>query len=94
MLCLEDCLDFSDLASDEVAAIAEHEHIPTIVAAEMGNDLLKTEAGVYELHKMVLEDIQSAIEHGRMEHAAELAATYQHLQASHPLTNLLQSSSL
>lgn len=87
MLCLEDCLDMSDLGADEVSAIAEHEHIPDIVAAELGSELLKTDAGVCEIHRMVLEDIQTALDHGRVEHAAELAATYQHLQASHPLVH-------
>ncbi len=94
MLCLEDCLDMSDLGADEVAAIAEHEHIPDIVAAELGSELLKSEAGVFEIHRMLLEDIQTALDHGRIEHAAELASTYRHLQASHPLTNLFQGSSL
>lgn len=91
MLCLEDCFDFSDLAEDEVAAIAEHEHIPEIVAAELGNELLKTNTGVMQLHTMILEDIETALARGRLEHAAELATTYQHFQTTHPL---LQSSSL
>ena len=60
MLSLEDCLEFCDLEQDEVAAIAEHEHVPTIVAAELGCELLKSEAGVARLHTMILDDIQVA----------------------------------
>ncbi len=87
MLCLEDCLDFSDLDSDEIEAIAEHEHIPLICAAELGCELLKTPVGVMQLHTMVLDDFNNAMEHGHIEHANALAQTYQHLQATHPLQN-------
>lgn len=93
MLCLEDCLEFCELDQDEVAAIAEHEHVPIIVAAEMGSTLLKSEEGVARLHIMILDDIESALEHGRVEHAGELAATYQHFQRAHPIQPI-QSSSL
>ncbi|MBI2308599.1 MAG: hypothetical protein HYU78_15025 [Rhodocyclales bacterium] len=90
MLCLEDCLDFCELDQDEVEAIAEHEHVPTIVAAEMGYELLKSDAGVARLHLMILDDIEIALKHGRVDHANELVCTYQHFQRSHPL----QTSSL
>ena len=61
MLCLEDCLDFSDLDNDEIEAIAEHEHIPMICAAELGCELLKSAVGVVQLHNMVLDDINKAL---------------------------------
>jgi len=85
MLSLEDCLEFCELEQDEVAAIAEHEHIPTIVAAEMGCALLQSEEGVARLHCMILDDIHVALEHGHVVHAGELATTYQHFQRAHPL---------
>jgi len=85
MLSLEDCLEFCELEQDEVAAIAEHEHVPTIVAAEMGCTLLKSQDGVARLHCMILDDIHTALEHGNARHANELAATYQHFQRAHPL---------
>lgn len=85
MLSLEDCLEFCDLEQDEVAAIAEHEHVPTIVAAELGCELLKSEAGVARLHTMILDDIQVALARGHTEHAGELVSTYRHFQHAHPL---------
>lgn len=93
MLCLEDCLDFCELEPDEVAAIAEHEHVPEIVAAEMGCTLLKTDDGLARLHVMMLDDIQIALNHGRVSHANELADTYRRFRSSHPL-QVLQASSL
>jgi hypothetical protein len=85
MLCLEDCLDFSDLDTKEVEAISAHEHIPLICAAEMGCELLKTPAGVQQLHGMVLDDIEQALAHGRHDRAEQWVHAYQHLQATHPL---------
>ena len=93
MLCLEDCLDFCELDQDEIEAIAEHEHVPVIVAAEIGCELLKSDEGVVKLHTMILDDIEIALEHGRTEHAGELAMTYQHFQRAHPL-QVSQASSL
>lgn len=85
MLCLEDCLDFSELDNDEVEAIAQHEHIPLICAAEMGCELLKTPLGVMQLHTMVLDDLNHALEHGQNERAGRWALVYKHLQMTHPI---------
>ena len=46
MLSIEDCLALCDLTEDEVHAIAQHEHIPEVAAAEMGNYLLLAERDV------------------------------------------------
>ena len=42
MLSLQDCLALCELTEDEVRAIAQHEHIPEIAAAEMGNYLARS----------------------------------------------------
>lgn len=85
MLSLKDCLDFCDLDYSEIEAVAEHEHIPVIIAAELGSNLLDTPEGVRDLHRMVREDIEHALEIGETEHATRLTATYLHLKATHPL---------
>ena len=36
MLTIQDCIALCDLTEDEVEAIAEHEHIPEMLAAELG----------------------------------------------------------
>jgi hypothetical protein len=43
VLSYEDCVGLSGLAPDEIAAIARHEHVPEIVAAEVGASLSGTE---------------------------------------------------
>lgn len=85
MLSLKDCLDFCDLDSSEVEAVAEHEHIPVILALELGNELLQTPQGVCSLHSMVLDNLNQALEAGDVEKANHFCATYQHLNATHPL---------
>ena len=40
MLSIQDVIDYCDLDRGEIEAIAEHEHIPVTVAAEMSELLL------------------------------------------------------
>lgn len=56
MLSLEECLEFSDLEYDEIEAIAEHEHVPLIVAAEMGFQMARTTDGLRGIHT-ILEEV-------------------------------------
>ena len=37
MLTLQDCIELSELSEEEILAIAEHEHIPEMLAIELGN---------------------------------------------------------
>ncbi len=78
MVTLQDVIDHSNLTEAEIDAIAEHEHIPKIVAAEMGDHLVKSPAGVPILKRIILEDIQSAIHRGDELHARELHLVLQH----------------
>ena len=36
MLSMQDVLDYCDLDCGEIEAVAEHEHLPMAIAAEMG----------------------------------------------------------
>ena len=60
MLSLQDCLDFADMTESELAAIATHEHIPPIVALELGNQLLRTPQGLKKLRQFIVDDIAAA----------------------------------
>lgn len=85
MLSIQDVVDYCDLDSGEIAAVAEHEHLPTAIAAELGESLLATPQGVFRLHEMIVENMQRALERGDYAHVQDLEATYRHLQRSHPL---------
>jgi hypothetical protein len=71
MLSLEDCIALSSLTEEEIAAIAEHEHLPMMVAAELGNYLVQTPDGSRYIRRMIREDITAA--HARGDLAREIA---------------------
>ena len=89
MISVEECVGLSDLQEDEVAAIAEHEHVPTIVAAGMGNELLKTPRGVYQLHVMFRENLEQACGRRQLDRAKSIERTYRRFMAAHPLPRVL-----
>jgi hypothetical protein len=60
MLTLQDCVDYSDLTEDVVRAIAIHEHVPNIVALEIGANLIKTPAGCEVIEGFIREEIDAA----------------------------------
>lgn len=70
MLTYEDCIGVSDLSPDEVDAIAEHEHVPSIVALEMGRYILNGPDGQKVLQRFILDDIEEARARGDTLHAA------------------------
>ena len=60
MLTLQDCVALCDLTEDEVLAIAEHEHIPEIAAAELGNYLVHSPAGEMCIKSIIRDDLARA----------------------------------
>jgi hypothetical protein len=60
MLSYDDCLGFCDLTPEEIAAIARHEHLPEILALELGAHLCTTPEGKGVLKRMIRDDIKGA----------------------------------
>ena len=85
MLSMQDVIDYCDLECGEIEAIAEHEHVPLPVAVVMGELLLSSPQGVCELHRIVAEDIQHAVDQGDLQSALKFAETYQFVAQKHPL---------
>lgn len=83
MLTLEDCIALSKLTPDEVEAIAEHEHIPEIVATEMGNYLVRTPQGEVRVARFIHDDIKTAQHRGDHRHAAKLKMVLKHFVETH-----------
>ena len=84
MVSLKDCIAFSGLDENEVAAIGEHEHIPDIAATALANYLLKQPYGGETIRKMIVDDIHQALDAGRVRHAAELFMALRHFLDQHP----------
>ncbi len=86
MLTYEDCVGMSDLIEEEVDAIAEHEHIPSIVATELGNYLVHEAPGIPRIQRFILDDIEMAEQRGDKEHALALKLTLRRFVQTHPCT--------
>lgn len=84
MLTYEDCLGLCDLTEEEVEAIAEHEHLPEIVAAELGSYLVHSAEGVPMIKKIIVEDIEEAERRGDKKHVLQLKMVLKHFIDTHP----------
>jgi hypothetical protein len=84
MISLEDCIGLCDLTPEEVAAIAEHEHVPEIVAASLGSYLLHSDHGPEKIRDMIIDDIRIAVRHHDVAHARQLVGVLRHFFVEHP----------
>jgi hypothetical protein len=75
MLTFEDCLALCELTEAEVAAIAEHEHLPQLPAVELGAYLMQGADGQVLVEHMLVDDIRAAQRRGDLVHAAMLKRT-------------------
>jgi hypothetical protein len=86
MLSYEDCVGLCDLTEEEVEAIAEHDHIPQIIAAELGSYLVHTAEGIPKIKRFILDDIEHAKQHGDEQHALKLKLVLKHFVENHSET--------
>jgi hypothetical protein len=84
MLSIEDCIGLCGLTEEEVLAIAEHEHIPEIAAAEMGNYLVRTPDGELYIKAMIKDDIAAAIACGTRDRELALKLVLCRFIGQHP----------
>lgn len=84
MLTIKDCIALSDLTEAQVDAIAEHEHIPEMLAVELGCCLAHCSGGNERIVHILADDIAEARAHGRTDHAAELVSVLKDFVATHP----------
>jgi hypothetical protein len=89
VLTLQDCIALSDLTEEEIDAIAAHEHLPEIVAAELGNYIVHSPDGVPMLKAIIQDDIQAAEQHGDHQRALRLRLVLRHFIQTHPETSQL-----
>jgi hypothetical protein len=87
VLTFEDCLGLCELNEEEVRAIAEHEHVPQIVALELGNYLMRGPDGELLVSHMFIDDIRAAQRRGDLIHAASLKRALRHFIEEHLATH-------
>ena len=83
MLTLEDCIALSGLTPEEIAAIAEHEHIPSILAAELGEYLVETPDGRKRIRAFIRDDIAAAEARGDAQKVLRLKLCLRHFLEHH-----------
>ena len=84
MIALEDVQALCGLTIEEIDAIAEHEHIPELSAAALGDYLLHRAKGARVIRDMIKDDIRHAIRSGNAPHARQLIAALNHFLSDHP----------
>ncbi len=84
MITLEDCIALCGLSEAEVLAIAEHEHVPEVVAAALADELLKQAHGVEKIRHMIIEDVRAASARGDMHHVHDLLHCLKCFLEAHP----------
>mgnify|MGYP006291530589 CR=1 FL=1 len=84
MITLDDIMDMTDLTHDEVAAIAEHEHLPDVNAAALADYMMHVQKGPQMVNRMISEDIRAALHRDDVAHARELFVVLQQFIATHP----------
>ncbi len=84
MINLDDILDLSDLTRDEIAAIAEHDHIGRVNATLLAEWLMAHHGGAHRIETIISEDIRGALHRGDLTHARELYSTLRAFVERHP----------
>lgn len=85
MLTYEECVSYADLTPDEVAAIAEHEHVPDMVACELGDNLVRNHDGLCQIRRFMEEDIAHAQSIRHFAHARHLSRVLDNFASHHPM---------
>lgn len=83
MLTLEDCVELSELTEEEILAIAEHEHLPEMIAVEMGNYLTHTASGEKRIKRMICDDMEDARAKGDLHRVTMLKMVLKHFVEHH-----------
>ena len=84
MINLHDIVDMTDLTFEEVAAVAEHEHLPDLNAAALADYMMHVQKGPQTVLRMISEDVRAALRRDDLAHARELYAVLHHFVATHP----------
>ncbi len=84
MLRYEDCVGLCGLTEEEIRAIAEHEHVPEIVAMELGQHLLHQAGGARRIKRIILDDFAAAKARGDLNRARMWRTVFRQFVHAHP----------
>jgi len=84
MITADDIEDMTCLTRAEIAAVAEHDHLPELEAALKGDYLMHLPHGPVRVQQMICEDIREALHKDDLPHARALYAVLRGFIADHP----------
>ncbi len=84
MISYHDCIAMCGLTEDEVRAIAEHEHVPEIVAASLAQYLLNQRHGCEAIRDIIVADVREAQGLGDRAKVQNLLHVLHHFLRDHP----------
>lgn len=84
MITIEDVEDMTCLTREEIAAVAEHEHVGLLNASIQSEYLMHTHHGPQKVQQMICEDIRAALHKDDVKHAKELFVVLRHFMTDHP----------
>lgn len=84
MFTYKDCVGLTGLEEGEIEAIAHHEGLPEIVAAEFGCCLVNRAGGERIIDQMIRDDIGAAERHRQPRVAMHWQAVLRQFEANHP----------
>lgn len=84
MISREDCIALCGLDTKQVAALAEHEHVPEVAAAALASYLLNRSGGESEIARMMIDDLRAALAEGQPQKANEIFSALRHFASQHP----------
>ena len=89
MLSIGDCVGMCGLDEDELRVLAEHEHLPMIVAAELAANMLQTPGGIRQIRHFVLEALEASVARHDWEREKHLRTVLGHFTSAHPVRPVL-----
>jgi hypothetical protein len=89
MLSLDECIGMCGLSEEEVAVVADHEQLPTLVAAELASSLVDTPRGVHRLHQMFMDALSRQAERPDRDRERALSQVYAGFRARYPMPRVI-----
>ena len=84
MITLDDIEDMTCLTREEIAAVAEHEHMPELNASALAEYMMHIPHGPQKVQQMICEDIRAALHRHDLPHAQELFVVLHQFMKDHP----------
>lgn len=89
MLSIHDCQGMCGLTEDELQVLADHEHLPLIVAAELAAELLRTPRGTWQIRSCLLDQLEKCVARKELEKARRLDRIVSGFISAHPVPPVL-----